>query len=79
MFHVKHFFIEMHIYKCYNETNKEGNEDYNEQNYSNGKNSGIKLEVTASDADSITLNVTVPQVQGSGTKDDPFLVSSVDD
>ncbi len=46
--------------------------------YSNGKNSGIKLEVTASDADSITLNVTVPQVQGSGTKDDPFLVSSVD-
>ena len=47
--------------------------------YSNGKNSGIKLEVTASDADSITLNVTVPQVQGSGTKDDPFLVSSVDD
>ena len=26
MFHVKHFFIEMHIYKCYNETNKEGNE-----------------------------------------------------
>ena len=24
MFHVKHFFIEMHIYKCYNENNKEG-------------------------------------------------------
>lgn len=40
MFHVKHFFIEMHIYKCYNETNKEGNEDYNEQNYSNRQPKG---------------------------------------
>ena len=39
-FHVKHFFIEMHIYKCYNETNKEGNEDYNEQNYSNRQSKG---------------------------------------
>lgn len=40
MFHVKHFFIEMHIYKWYNETNKEGNEDYNEQNYSNRQSKG---------------------------------------
>lgn len=53
--------------------------DKNTLYYSNGKNSGIKLEVTASDADSITLNVAVPQVKGSGTKGDPFLVSSVDD
>ena len=36
--------------------------------YSNGKNSGIKLEVTASDADSITLNVTVPQSAGKRNK-----------
>ena len=47
MFHVKHFFIEMHIYKCYNETNKEGNEDYNEQNYSNRQSKGVGKTTTA--------------------------------
>ncbi len=47
--------------------------------YTDGSNSGIKLTVTASTNDTITLDVTVPDVQGSGTAQDPYLISTVDD
>ncbi len=56
-----------------------GNWDNDTIFYSNGQNSGIQLSVTASDADSVTLNVEIPQVAGKGTQDDPFLVSTADD
>lgn len=38
--------------------------------YSNGKNSGIKLEVTGSTADTITLKVTVPSISATSIQVD---------
>lgn len=42
--------------------------------YSNQSNSGIKIKVTSTTSNSITFSVTVPHVQGAGTKDDPYQI-----
>ncbi len=47
--------------------------------YSNGTNSGVVIEVIAETADSITFNVTLPSLAGSGTKQDPYLIKTPDD
>ncbi len=47
--------------------------------YANGKNSGIVVEVTGETEDSITFSVYFKELNGSGTKDDPYLITSVDD
>lgn len=47
--------------------------------YSDGENSGIVVKVVSQDEETITIEVTVPQVQGSGTKEDPFLLYDLSD
>ena len=47
--------------------------------YSNGTNSGITINITSSNSNSITFNVNVPIVQGDGSTAKPYLISSVDD
>ncbi len=42
--------------------------------YSNGKNSGIKIEVTSETNDSITFNVLLPTIEGEGSKEKPYLI-----
>lgn len=47
--------------------------------YSNGNNSGIKVNIVSQTEDSITFDVTIPTTQGSGTQTDPYLLSSKED
>ncbi len=47
--------------------------------YNNGENSGIKLEVIESTDSTITFQVSFPKIDGSGTEEDPFLISNTDD
>ncbi len=42
--------------------------------FSNGKNSGIQIEVTNETTDSITFNVTYPKMEGTGLVNDPYLI-----
>ena len=42
--------------------------------YSNGKNSGIKIEVTGETTDSITFNILLPTIEGEGSKEKPYLI-----
>ena len=44
--------------------------------YSDGSNSGIVIDVTDSGNDYVTFNLTVPSVSGSGTENDPYLIST---
>lgn len=46
--------------------------------YSDGSNSGIIIEVTSQTSDSITFNVILPEMQGTGTKEDPYLIHNTD-
>lgn len=46
--------------------------------YSDGSNSGIVVEVTDQTTDTITFNVTFPEVQGDGTESNPYIIDSVD-
>lgn len=46
--------------------------------YSDGSNSGIIVEVTNQTEDTITFNVTLPEVQGDGTESNPYIIDSVD-
>lgn len=47
--------------------------------YSNGKNSGIIIEVTNQTSDSVTFNVKFPETNGSGTLSDPYLINTTND
>lgn len=44
--------------------------------FSNGENSGIKVSIVSQDDKTITFDVTVPTVQGTGTQSDPYLIST---
>ena len=46
--------------------------------YSDGSNSGIVVEVTSQTNESVTFNVTFPNLQGEGTKEKPYLIYDVD-
>ena len=47
--------------------------------FSDGSNSGIKINVTGATADTITFNVSLPAVSGSGSQSDPYLLYKADD
>ena len=53
--------------------------DTNALYYSNGLNSGITINIVSQDAESITFDVTIPAVKGTGTKADPYLIENVKD
>ena len=42
--------------------------------YSDGSNSGIVIEVTSETSDSVSFNVTFPEVQGDGTINNPYII-----
>lgn len=44
--------------------------------YADGTNSGIVLNVTGIETDSITLSFTLPELIGRGTQTDPYLIDS---
>lgn len=46
--------------------------------YSNGRNSGIIINIVSETDKSVTFNVTFPNFQGTGTKDNPYLIYDVD-
>lgn len=46
--------------------------------YSDGSNSGIAIKVTSETLDSVTFNITFPEIQGSGTESNPYLIYNVD-
>lgn len=45
--------------------------------YSDGSNSGIKIEVTSETDNSITFNVTFPKTEGNGTKENPYIINDI--
>lgn len=45
--------------------------------FSNGANSGIKIEVISETNNSVTFNVTFPEMEGNGTKEDPYLINDI--
>lgn len=45
--------------------------------YSDGSNSGIKIEVTSETNNSITFNVTFPKTEGNGTKENPYIINDI--
>lgn len=45
--------------------------------YADGSNSGIVIEVTSQTDKSVTFNVTLPKIQGEGTKTNPYLIYDV--
>ncbi|MDE5539793.1 MAG: Ig-like domain-containing protein, partial [Bacilli bacterium] len=47
--------------------------------YTDGTNSGIVVKVTSETTNSVTFDITFPEVKGSGTKDDPYIIETVDD
>lgn len=47
--------------------------------YTDGTNSRIKIEVTNETSDSITFNIEMPTVTGSGTSTDPYIISSTEE
>lgn len=53
------------------------NFDSNTIYYSDGSNSGLVLRVTNQTKDSVTVEITFPTLNGSGTKSDPYLIDSV--
>ncbi len=47
--------------------------------YNDGTNSGITVEVINSTDSEITLQVTLPEVEGSGTEEDPYIIHNLDE
>ncbi|MEG0744587.1 MAG: dockerin type I domain-containing protein [Erysipelotrichaceae bacterium] len=47
--------------------------------YKNGTNSGIKVTITDVTSDSITIDVSVPTLLGSGTVVDPYIIKTISD
>lgn len=47
--------------------------------YADGSNSRIAIEVTGETTDSITFNVTLPETVGTGTSNDPYIISDTED
>lgn len=47
--------------------------------YTDGSNSGIKIEVTNQTDSSITFNVTFPKTEGEGTKEKPYIINDVNE
>lgn len=45
--------------------------------YSNGNNSGIIIEVISQNDNSITLNITLPEVTGDGSISNPYVINTV--
>lgn len=45
--------------------------------FSDGRNSGIKLEIVEATDEYISVRYTAPEVNGSGTASDPYLISNV--
>lgn len=46
--------------------------------YSNGSNSGIIIEVISETQDSVTINITLPEVTGDGSQNNPYIISTVE-
>lgn len=44
--------------------------------YSDGSNSGLVIQVTSQTNDSVTVKITYPKMNGTGTKSDPYLIDS---
>ncbi len=59
---------------------KESNNGFDNQSiyFSDGSNSGIIIEVTAQTNESVTFNVIFPEVKGTGTQNDPYLIYDTD-
>lgn len=59
---------------------KKGNDKFDNETiyYTDGSNSGIIIEVVSQTDKSVTFNVTFPNVEGDGTKDNPYLIYDVD-
>lgn len=59
---------------------KESNNGFDNQTiyYSDGSNSGIIIDVTGQTNDSVTFNITFPEMQGTGTQNDPYLIYDTD-
>ncbi|MGL5378866.1 immunoglobulin-like domain-containing protein [Clostridium sp.] len=53
--------------------------DSNSIYFSNGENSGIKVEVKNSTPDTITFEVLLPSIMGVGSKEDPYIISKAED
>ena len=53
--------------------------DSNALYYSNGLNSGVQVNIVSQDDESITFDVTIPAVKGTGTKTDPYLIENAKD
>lgn len=47
--------------------------------YTDGSNSGIKIEVTSQTDSSITFNVTFPKTEGEGTKEKPYIINNANE
>lgn len=47
--------------------------------YSDGSNSGIVITVTGETDSSVTFDIEFPNVNGDGTENNPYLISSIDD
>lgn len=47
--------------------------------YSDGSNSGVIITVKSETENSVTFDVTFPDIIGSGTEENPYLINSVDD
>jgi len=47
--------------------------------YTDGSNSGIKIEVTSQTDSSVTFNVTFPKTEGEGTKEKPYIINDVNE
>lgn len=45
--------------------------------FSDGTNSGIQIEVTGETNNSVTFNIKYPDLDGDGTKDNPYLIKDI--
>ena len=59
---------------------QKGNDKFDNETiyYTDGSNSGIIIEVVSQTDKSVTFNVTFPNVEGDGTKDNPYLIYDID-
>lgn len=47
--------------------------------YTDGSNSGIKIEVTSQTDSSVTFNIIFPKTEGEGTKDKPYIINDANE
>ncbi len=72
---------DLEVGKTYGKTLDEANDGWDSDTiyYNDGSNSGIKFEMVSYSDDAITLRVTMPEAEGSGTDEDPFIVHNIDE